>query len=578
MSTLNIVISGQVVRENSANLKAFWGGFVNIQKSIPDVENLNIFAHSWNPEMDDVVSSVYAPKKLHSEKQPNFSSSYMPVIQPVNKFEQGLKRSESIWNRISPQSLIGISQSRSKAISLLESDQRNQDEWVVATRWDQGLTGSKDVNTIIADPSLSPDYFYLAYYPEVDEGYADMWFYTSVKHATVFKQYGAYIFDSLSGKNDFFDRFTETGWPLAKIKEPTSRVRRKIEQISIPLAYRSLDFVTRKVQENSKLELKLKGVRQRVEKYHKRPFFTGENSFEAIEGIHVTYPNYQALNIHAMLKSFCIDSGLRDSIRFLHIEDFENQQVGRLINPIDFAYVIYSHSSFSDCWEMAIGQAKDCLPKNCGKIYLISDDSEETQRQFEQLESSEEVSLLLYSNEDNYTKRVSKCLKQVNAEFDYVYFVHEDMPPVSSIDAMYLNAMLHYLNNGNEFYIKLVDTSYVDKKEEHTSFPGLVKNSGGYSFSVQPSLMKLEDVIPFYDAFDEDIYSLERLVIESNFVFSSVKGSEKVGKYLLINEHFPHVATAILKGKWCTDEWPEEIRYLANKYDIDLSLRGEVNA
>ena len=578
MNTLNIVISGQVVRENSTNLKAFWGGFINIQKSIPDFENINVFAHSWNPEVDEVVTRVYAPKKLNSEKQPNFSSSYMPVIQPTNKFELGLKRSESIWSRISPQSLIGISQSRSKAISLLEADHRNDDEWVIATRWDQGLTGSKDVNTIIADQSLSRDYFYLAYYPEVDEGYADMWFYTSVKHAMTFKHYGAYIFDCLSGKNDYFDRFTKTGWPLAMLKEPTSKIRSKIEQLSILVAYKSLDFLTRKVQDNSKLELKLKGARQRVEKFHKRPFFTGENSYDVIEGTHVTYPNYQALNIHAMLKSFCFDSGLRDSIRFLHIDDFENQKVGRLINPIDFAYVIYSHSSFSDCWELAIGQAKECLPKNCGKIYLISDDSEETEFRFAQLENSENISLLRYQNEENYTKRVSSCLNQVNADFDYVYFVHEDMPPISPVDGIYLNTMLHFLNNSNEFYIKLVDTSFVDKKEEHLSFPGLVKNSGGYSFSVQPSLMKLEDTIPFYEAFDEDIYSLERLIIESNFTFSSVMGSRKIGKYLLANEHFPHVATAILKGKWCTDEWPEEIRYLASKYNIDLSQRGEVNA
>ena len=34
-------------------------------------------------------------------------------------------------------------------------------------------------------------------------------------------------------------------------------------------------------------------------------------------------------------------------------------------------------------------------------------------------------------------------------------------------------------------------------------------------------------------------------------------------------------STAIAKGKWCTTEWKDEINYLAEKYNIDLSVRGE---
>ena len=113
-------------------------------------------------------------------------------------------------------------------------------------------------------------------------------------------------------------------------------------------------------------------------------------------------------------------------------------------------------------------------------------------------------------------------------------------------------------------------------KEDHNSFPGLVRNYGGYSISVQPGLFKADYYISFLKNFNENIYDFERTCIKSNFIFSAVKGGEKVGKYLISNGYFPHIATAISKGKWCTTEWGDEILYLSNKYNIDLSARGEV--
>jgi hypothetical protein len=150
------------------------------------------------------------------------------------------------------------------------------------------------------------------------------------------------------------------------------------------------------------------------------------------------------------------------------------------------------------------------------------------------------------------------------------------MPLTSNVDKVYLNTLLHFLNNSNEFYIKLVDTSLVNLKEEHASFPLLCKNNGGYSISVQPSLFKADFLISFLKNFNDDIYGFEHTCTNSNFTFSAVKGDRKVGKYLIANKYFPHIATAITKGKWCTSEWKDEIDFLSKKYDIDLTLRGEV--
>ncbi len=68
MNKLVLAISGQVVRENSANLMNFWRGFINIQNAIHDIDELKVVAHSWNPEFDKLVKNVYNVDILVSRK------------------------------------------------------------------------------------------------------------------------------------------------------------------------------------------------------------------------------------------------------------------------------------------------------------------------------------------------------------------------------------------------------------------------------------------------------------------------------------------------------------------------------
>jgi hypothetical protein len=569
MNKLVLAISGQVVRENSANLMNFWRGLINIQNAIHNIDELKIVAHSWNPEFDNLVKNVYNVDILESEKQNSFVKEYMPLINPVDKFEHELKRYKSTWSRVSPQTILGNATSRSKVIECMASIDINEDTMILAVRWDQGCTGSKSVNSIIYDNSLPKEYLYISYYSEIDEGYADMWFLAPYSIAINFKEFKNYILDSFDDKNNYFNHFTKDGWPLAITKKSITRLeyysKKVLDKINFKFITKLLpEFIGTKVY---RLERKMKYI-------FNKPFVTGENSLLNTYTTNVKFPSYQALNIHAILKYFIIDKGLREKTRFLDIKDFENLPKGQMINPIPFAYVIYTHSSFNDCWDMAIGQAKECLPSNCKKIYLISDDSKENDEYFSKLKHYD-IELIKYNNDEKYTNRIINAFSKINETFDLIYFVHEDMPLTSFVDKIYLNTLLHFMKNSNEYYIKLVDTNLVDSKIDHDSFPELVKNIGGYSFSIQPSLMKVDFMIAFLKNFNEDIWGVERVAINSNFSFSAVKGNRKVGKYLFSNNYFPHVATAISKGKWVTSEWKDEIQYLAKKYGINLEIRGE---
>lgn len=574
MNELTIVISGQVCRENSANLYSFWNGFINIQKAINDVDNLYVVAHSWNPEFDGLVKSVYSLDVLSSEKQPSFAHEYMPIINPVNRFEKGLKRASSTWGKCSPQALIGNARSRTKAVSLLKKLNIAEDSSILAVRWDQGCTGGTEVNRVVFDGSLPAEYLYMSYYDEIDEGYADMWFVAPLSIARDFEKYDQYVLDSLACTNNYFGDFTNSGWSLA-IKRNAHKYRlKKYKKIVLSKFINVVNFELLK-RVFSTLENKITGIELRLKNTAHLPTISGENSLLIDQETDVSFPSYQALNNHAILKSFIRYSKLREKTRFLDVNDFEEKQAGQMINPVDFSYLIYSHSSFSDCWEMAIEQALKCLPRNCKQIYLLSEESSSTHVAFTKYSKVSNIKLITYDENLKYTDRLVGAFRCISKISEFVYFVHEDMPLVGEVDSIYLNTLLHFMNTSNEYYIKLVDTDYIDKKDEHDSFPGLVRNTGGYSFSVQPALIKPSIIASFLESFGEDIYGLEKVATTANLVFSAVKGTQKIGKYLLINKKFPHIATAITKGKWCTNEWSDEITYLAKKYSIDLSIRGE---
>jgi len=573
MSELTIVISGQICRENSANLHSFWRGFINIQNALCDIDKLNIVAHSWNPEFDDLVKKIYSIDILVSGKQPTFVKEFMPRIKPIDKFESGLKRTGSTWKNVNIHNYLGQTRSKAIAISLLKKLDLSGEATILSTRWDQGCSGSNEVNRIIYDISLPKHYFYMAYYNEIDEGYADMWFVAPLDLALHFQYYDKHLLDCLSGENNYFNEFTKSGWPLTKKRNKLRHGYFVYKKIILNKLVLKLNF-NRMKSVLFFIKNKIAGIERRLISASREPYISGENSLLITSKSKITFPNYQALNIHAILKYFVISNGFRDKVRFLDVKDFKRNDKGILINPVNFTYVIYSHSSYSDCWSMAIGQALECLPENCTMIYIVSESSIKTEEAFQSYESYPNVSLITYDDDKAYTDRLVSVLSEIAKTSKLVYFVHEDMPLIDKVDQVYLNALLHYMSNSNEYYIKLVDTSYVDTKSDHESFPGLVKNVGGYSFSVQPSLIKPDCLVAFFENFHESIYGLEDTCFRSNNIYSAVKGNRKKGKYVIVNPSFPHIVTAIFKGKWCVNEWKDEIHTMAKKYNLDLNSRG----
>jgi len=340
---LFIVISGHICRDNSEGIKSFWKGFIELQTRLPSDRTLTVLGHHWNPEWADLVKFVYGTNNIQSEVQKSFFNDFVNTKVDSDFFESNLDRSHSTWKNVSLQSVIGNVRSRSKAVEkLLTLPNITDQSQILMTRWDLGQSGTNEVNKLIFDSSLPLDYIYIAYFSEVDEGYADMWVICPYKYAILFKDLDKFFVDSLNGLNGFIELFTQKGWPLSSSKIIHSSFE-KIFKFKLFKAYQRINHLLIKHDLLSKFSV-LEKVFRRFGIFVKKPLLSAENTLiyeEDIVDARRIFPSFQALNIHAIYKHFIIESGLRDKVRFLDVQDFEiDSGLGNLIAPSEINLVL----------------------------------------------------------------------------------------------------------------------------------------------------------------------------------------------------------------------------------------------
>ena len=243
----------------------------------------------------------------------------------------------------------------------------------------------------------------------------------------------------------------------------------------------------------------------------------------------------------------------------------------------DVAIIMYSHSDYSDVWQMFFGQTKKYIPENAKK-YIIADKNLDI--------IPEDWILLEYDDNLDYAKRVSSCLERVEEEF--CIFHHEDMP-------LYNNPNLEKINNFKKILSDNEEISYIKFLRgglyEDVRKPELYKDSkdlfllnpdGYFLFAVQPTLWKTKNLENLYKTCQiSHIREFEPVATEICRYFK-IKGlyyyggENKRGDYHWDSDLYPYVATAIVKGKWNVSEYYEELIPLIEEYKINVYERGIV--
>lgn len=233
---------------------------------------------------------------------------------------------------------------------------------------------------------------------------------------------------------------------------------------------------------------------------------------------------------------------------------------------------MYSHSDYSDVWDIFFKQTKANLPEGSTK-YIFTD------KKLENI--PDDYKVVLYDDSLPYQERVYECLKEVEEEL--CIFQHEDMFLYAPADQ---KKLLEYASiMGGDCspldFIKLIKGGecrdiaiHPHKDLFHIPF------DSEYVFAIQPTLWKTAKLMEVYFGSGGDsIWDFEvkgsQYCRESKIVGAyCYRGEPQRGAMHWDSKTFPYIATAIVKGKWNLSEYKQELGMILNNHKIDLGERG----
>ncbi len=503
VAELTLVLSGHLRRPQSADLRPFWRGFIELQKKLPAGKAVRqIVAHSWNPELESLADFVYKPIIQSHELQQLFYPEFLSLIDPPDRFERGLDRQHSTWKNVSIQAVLGNLRSRSMAVKMLDQLPSPSTQ-VLITRWDLGQSGTSQVNQLVMDSSLAEEYLYLSYFSEVDEGYADMWIVAPWEIAKKFGSIDAFALNCLSGRNNYLQEFCVTGWPRSYVRNGFEKALRNNTVQLI------LKFVSGFFGDSGAKNLKggyLSRIKRRLfaplTRFAERPPITAENSWISKScDVPRKFPEFLSLNIHAILKYFILMEGLRGRTRFLTGEDFENTgQSGQVINPEAVALLVWS----SEEGEVVVREVlqTSALPISAiiqmgTKVQIWSEDQHGEW-------SVQRVDKAFGSPRDRLFFSLEMISKKVGGQ-QPILILPSLSKYVSCRDWCYLNALLKYMSWKHLGYVGLCEGLVGQSSSE---FPGLRHVKGEGAFNLNMAVGTADGVSPYLTCAGHDLSDL----------------------------------------------------------------------
>ena len=233
------------------------------------------------------------------------------------------------------------------------------------------------------------------------------------------------------------------------------------------------------------------------------------------------------------------------------------------------AYVFYSHYDYSDIWPLMFGQSKKFLSDK--KKYLITNKIEK--------DAPDDWAVIFYDDKKSYQERVYESLS--NIEEEIIIFHHEDMFLIDNPNWKIMNNLINLINSGEIDLIKLIKASY-DDQEHYICKNNIHYNPNNLLFAIQPTIIKKENLIRIYKhTKGENIWQFEK---NSNMLINYLgysscyyhEGTEnKRGMFHWDSNVYPYIATAVVKGKWDYESYPNTLKQLHHEYEINPTTRGK---
>lgn len=232
--------------------------------------------------------------------------------------------------------------------------------------------------------------------------------------------------------------------------------------------------------------------------------------------------------------------------------------------------ITYTTSKYADLWPCHFGQ----LSKHLGglKSFVLSDYGSGNVFDFKEH--------VLIEHDDNapYWKQYVQALDKI--EEDYVIYLQEDFFLYDDVNHKLLERALEFLKSSDYDYVRLIRCGYQTPLDRHVKDNFFeVDMATPDAFCMQATLWKKRRMRQLYTHVASQKWlegehwnvGARQIGIKGVFTWN---GESKRGKFHYDSVVFPYVCTAVCKGQWALDEYPETMARLIKEYNIDVTKRG----
>jgi len=236
----------------------------------------------------------------------------------------------------------------------------------------------------------------------------------------------------------------------------------------------------------------------------------------------------------------------------------------------DVSIITYTTSKYSDVWPMHFCQLSIHASKL--KSYAFSNEASIPMWTYK------DHQLVTYVDSDPYWKQYTGCLESVRENF--VIYSQEDFILFSEIDYASIERYQKFLEGSNYDYVRLIRCGYQTPLDRHVKDDIYeVHMNTADAFSMQATLWKKQSLKKLYEHVKSQKWleseswnsGAREIGIKGTLIYN---GEPKIGKAHYASKVYPYVCTAINKGKWNVDEYPEIMKNLFSIYNIDPKDRG----
>jgi len=233
---------------------------------------------------------------------------------------------------------------------------------------------------------------------------------------------------------------------------------------------------------------------------------------------------------------------------------------------MSIAIVTYTNNKYCDIWPMHFGQLTKYVNVDS---YVISDVDPRVQNH----------TFLKYQNDDDYYKHWVNALNQI--DYDYIIYSQDDHTAIGKIDMNAFSMHTDFLSNHKEYsYIRPFRCGFNDDMklivEHYYEAPQFVQDI----FQMQITIWKRHDFIKLYERaksklwFEGKHWTEACTSLNIRGLFTYHNDEKKIGKYHYECKAYPHICTAISKGKWNYRLYENELKNLHKEYNINPNIRG----